>query len=236
LLVGRQFRGFVLETLRGLKLEHASEPIQVVYKLTFAISAISLAAFGYGVVGVLVGDVIASAVIILIELVVIVRHIPLSSVVESVPASLPRREMLGFNYYVMIHALLIVSLYQVDVLMLGATVGSEQTGYYKAALVLVEFLCLAPRSIESVMLQSTAGLWERGNIERIEMLASRATRYALVLTLLLAIGIGVLAADHCNRELSPEWECHLRLLVCLPTCFMFCLPSRLQATVARSIR
>ncbi|MFC7008853.1 lipid II flippase MurJ [Halalkalicoccus salilacus] len=112
--------------------------------------------------------------------------------------------------------------------MLQAYTTEAQVGYYKAALVLAEFLWLAPKAVQSVMIQSASELWHRDRIDRITNLASKATRYTLLLTTLLAIGIAVLSAEFVPRYYGSEFEPTIAPLLLL-------LPGTVGFAVARPI-
>ncbi|KYH25233.1 polysaccharide biosynthesis protein [Halalkalicoccus paucihalophilus] len=223
-----QFREYVRRSLLGLKLEYLSEPLYVAQKVFFFLFAIPLAYLGYGVTGVLIGHILADGLVTAIGLVGLASHVSLSSVFERTPESFPRRELLSFNNLSIVYIFLLTSLYHVDVLMLQAYTTEAQVGYYKAALVLAEFLWLAPKAVQSVMIQSASELWHRDRIEKITALASKATRYTLLLTALMAIGIAVLAAQFVPRYYGAEFTPTITPLLLL-------LPGTVGFAVARPI-
>lgn len=204
-------------TLMGLGKETYSEPFVVIHKALFGVFAVSLAWIGYGVGGVLVGYLLATAVCAVGVFVFVRRHLPLESVVEPVRPRFPRRQLLSFNVLSIILILLMTSLYHVDVLLLQPLVGSEQTGYYKAALVVAELLWFAPFAIQLLLLQSSSQMWSTNQTHRITQLASRVTRYTLLLTLLLMIGIAALASDFVHLYYGEEFApAVVPLLLLLP--------------------
>lgn len=212
-----QYREFVRRSLMGLKLEHLSEPLSVLHKVGFGVFAIAFAALGYGVAGVLVGHIISSFLVIGVGIVMIARELELRTVLRPLPKEFPRRELLDFNNYSIIFFFFLTSLYHVDVLMLEFFTSSDTVGYYKAALVVAEFLWFVPKSIQAVMIQSTADLWANDQIERINSLSSTVTRYTLLLSILLAIGIGALASDFIPLYFGSEFKPSvLPLLLLLP--------------------
>lgn len=195
LAVAAQFRSYLRRTVMGLQLEHISEPLQVLHKFSFAVLALGLAA-AYGITGVLVGEILASALVFALGSAVVARHVSVGSVVERTPEGFPRRELLSFNHQTIVYFLLLNSLYHVDVLMLGAfSQRNDVVGFYRAALVLVQFLWFVPKSLQGMMVQSVSNLWAEGNVERITEIATRSTRYTLLVTMLLALGLAALARD-----------------------------------------
>ncbi|HKJ57911.1 MAG TPA: oligosaccharide flippase family protein, partial [Halobacteriales archaeon] len=109
------------------------------------------------------------------------------------PEGFPRRELLQFNTMSVLLVFLMMSLYHVDILMLQPLAGSEQVGYYKAALKLAEFLWFVPLAIQTVFVHSTSELWSRDRLDQITELATRTTRYTLLTTAVMALGIAALA-------------------------------------------
>lgn len=189
----RLFRGFIEKSLMGLQLESISEPLRVAYEVGFASGAVLLAYLGYGVAGVLFGNIIAATLVGAVGLMIIGSRLESWSEFLSPDSSVPRWELLRFNGYAVLFIFTLTSLYQVDIILLEIFTTSEQTGYYKAAIVLVQFIWLVPRAVQGVLVQSVSDLWNQQATQRITMLSTRATRYTLLLTGLLAIGLGVLA-------------------------------------------
>ncbi len=190
-----QFGEYTRRTLMGLQLEHISEPINVLYKLSFAVFAILLAYLGYGVVGVLLGHVLARLLVIVTSMYFITKHVSVSAILTTTPEWFPREKLLNFNHLSVLYVFLLSSLYHVDVLMLEMYTTSAQVGYYKIALVIAEFLWFVPRAVQSVMIQSTSDLWAQGKTERVTEISTNVTRFTFVFTVLLAIGLAVLAED-----------------------------------------
>jgi len=195
LTVAAQFRSYVRRALMGLKLEHVSEPIKVLHTVVFGVLAVGLVALGYGIAGVLLGHILSSFVVVGVASVILARHVSLNAILTPAPSWFPGRELFDFNTLTVVTIFLLVSLNHVDVLMLEIFGSSERVGYYRAALVLAQMLWLVPRSIQSVMVQSTSNLWESGQIDRITDIASRASRYTLLFTTLLAVGLAALAHE-----------------------------------------
>ncbi|WP_137287797.1 lipopolysaccharide biosynthesis protein, partial [Halorussus salinisoli] len=193
LVVAAQFRSYARRTLMGFGLEPYAEAIRVTNRLTFVAAGLALAYLGYGVEGVLAGHIVGSTLSALVGFGLIARRV---SVVESLriaPRSFPRRELLSFNGLSIVLVALLMSMYHVDVMMIRVLVDGPATAFYKVALVLAEFLWVAPMALQTVLLHSTSKLWSQGDHERISQMTARITRYSLLFTALLAVGIGSLA-------------------------------------------
>lgn len=224
LILSRQAYSVARGGLMGLGLEDRSEPLFVFQKILFGIVALSLAYIGYGVVGVLVGHLVASVTVAIVAFAILFRRLNTRSVFGRIPTEFPRRELLSFNGLSVVLILLTASLYHVDILLLKPIAGSNATGYYRAALIVAEFLWFVPNALQTVFLHSSSELWSRDATTRITALVSQATRYNLSLTVLLAIGLAVLAPDFVPLYFGPEFQASvLPLLLLLPGSLGFAL-------------
>jgi O-antigen/teichoic acid export membrane protein len=231
LTLAAQFREYVRRALMGLELEHVSEPIKVLHKVAFGVFAVSLVVLAppdAKVMGVLVGEILASSLAAVVAFYFIQQRVSLSGVVGGVPADFPKRELINFNSLTVVYIFLLTSMYHVDMLMVQGFVNSQTAGIYKGALVIVGFLWLVPRSVQSVMIQSASGHWANGNVEKINEMASQATRYTLLFTLLLALGLGALAPTFVPLYLGDKYAAAVLPVILL-------LPGTLGFAVARPI-
>ncbi|NHN40956.1 polysaccharide biosynthesis protein [Halorubellus sp. JP-L1] len=224
LILAQQAFSLTRTGLMGLGLEKRSEPLKVLQKLLFGIFALSLAYLNYGVTGVLIGHTASSIVVTIMGGVLISTEINVSAVFKRIPAEFPRRELLSFNGLSVVLILLTASLYHVDILLLRVLVGSQQTGYYRASLVVAEFLWFVPNTLQMVLLHSSSEYWTQGKVDQISELVSRTTRYNLLFTMLLAIGIAALASDFVPLYFGAEFQpAVLPLLLLLPGAVGFAL-------------
>jgi O-antigen/teichoic acid export membrane protein len=187
-----QCRGFAMHTLLGFGLEHVNGPLGVVKKAVTVFVGIGLVVSGLGVVGMLIGHVVANGLVALVAGAVILRRVSIRRLFD-VPRSVPVREFLSFNGLNIVLVLLVMSLFHVDVVMLRTLEGGEATGYYKAALSLAEYLWIVPIVLQTMLLHSSSNLWSANDHDQITRIAGRVTRYTLLLVLLMAVGLGTLA-------------------------------------------
>ncbi|WP_312911786.1 polysaccharide biosynthesis C-terminal domain-containing protein [Natronosalvus caseinilyticus] len=187
-----QFYSVGRGALMGFGLEHRSEPLQIMKKLTYAVTAVVLLQFGLGVEGVLIGQVTAALIVGAITLWLIREQISFSILFKR-SQSVPRYELLSFNAYSILLAFLTISLYHVDILILRPVAGDVETGYYKAALVVAEFLWMAPMAIQYTLVHSTSEMWSKGQHETVTEIASQSTRLNLSLMVIMIIGLAALA-------------------------------------------
>ncbi|WP_010612169.1 oligosaccharide flippase family protein, partial [Halococcus hamelinensis] len=222
--------GFKLSrsVLMGLDLESSSEPLYVLQQLLFALLALTLVWLGWSVVGALIGRLLAYLCVVVFMLVFIWRKIDMSEVVKIAPASFPRRNLLSYNVLTVVFKLLVTSLYNVDIILLGLLVGSTATGSYRAALVIAQFLWLIPTAVQVGLLHSTSRLWSDGENARISILSSRAARFTLLFTLLLVLGVAALAEPLVSLYFGEGFSR-------TPETVLYLLPGVLGLAVARPI-
>ncbi|KPN32330.1 polysaccharide biosynthesis protein [Halolamina pelagica] len=224
LIVGRQMNSVARGGLMGLGLENRSEPLNVLKKTLFAVVGLYLVYTGYGIVGVLVGHIMSTLIVSILGYTVLFKHLDLRAVFIQIPTSFPKRQLLSFNGLSIILIFLTASLYHIDIIFLRLLTGDQATGYYKAALVVAEFLWLVPNVLQMVLLHSSSGLWSNDRTDRITSLASQTTRYNLSLVLLLMIGLAALAHDFIPIYYGPEFDAAiLPLLLLLPGVLGFAL-------------
>ena len=188
-----QYQALSHRLLLAFGLERYSEPLNVAYKLIWVAVGLSLVVAGYGVAGMLVGHLIGMLIVAVVGFRIVFDRVPLGSIRRPIPDEFPTRQLRSFNSFNIVLVLLTTSLYHVDILMLRTLIGSEQTGYYRAALSLAEYLWLVPISLQALLLHSTSALWSEQAYDRINDLSARITRYTILFTGLLAIGIAALA-------------------------------------------
>lgn len=217
LVVTTQFMEYAVRTLRGFGDERYSESLRVVYAVIFPVVGITLAVLGFGVAGMLVGHVVGSLLIASAGLLLILRRVDLTTAFTTRRLNVPRRELLSFNGLNILLMLLVMSLYHVDVLMIRVFVGSEATAYYKAALAVAEFMWFVPTALQTMFIHSMSDRWSSGDTDSIDRIAARTTRYALLFSALLAVGIAALGSRFLPLYYGPAYsQALLPLLILLP--------------------
>ncbi|UHH26569.1 lipopolysaccharide biosynthesis protein [Halobacterium noricense] len=224
LIIGRQAYSVARGGLMGLGLEGRSEPLRILQKALFGVFGISLAYTGYGVAGVLAGHIISTLVVTILAFSILSDHLDVGTVLALESDGVPKKELLSFNLLSVLLILLTASLYHVDILLLRPISGSQKTGYYKAALVIAEFLWFVPNALQTILLHSTSELWSKDRTKQITSLSSKTTRYNLSLVLLLAIGLAALADDFIPLYYGEEFKASINpLLLLLPGVVGFAL-------------
>ena len=198
--------------------EHISETLRIIRPLVFAATATILLMNGYGVVGVLIGLLTGTLFVLGIALVRARRYVRLWSLfqLDSIQDA-SRRTLLSYNTLIFLHGLLGTTLLNFDILLLNPLAGSTQAGFYKAALTVVQMLWLVPFAVQTLLVYSTSEHWAKENYTAIERISGQTTRYTLLLTLLLALGLAALAKVFMQLYFGDPYSASvLPLLVLLP--------------------
>ncbi len=193
LVLVAQFRGLSDRILLGMSLELLSGPLSVILKFFTVGLGILFVLSGLHVEGMIAGHIIANLVVVCLATYWIAKRISLKALLESVPDSFPHRTILFYNGFNIVLVVLVSSLYHVDIIMLRILSDSETTGFYKAAIGLAEYLWIAPIALKTVLLHSSSTLWSNNRIETITEMSARVTRYTILLTVLMGIGLAVLS-------------------------------------------
>ncbi|RAW44729.1 flippase [Halorubrum sp. 48-1-W] len=188
-----QFYSMGRGVLMGFGLEHYSEPLQMVNKVIYAVIALSLLYYEFGVNGLLIGHVTAAVIVGALAFWFVREKLSFRQLIRPVPNTVSRRQLLTFNVYSILLAFLTISLYHVDILLLRPISGSSVTGFYKASLTVAEFLWLVPMAIQYTLVQSTSEMWSKNQDQLITTIASSATRLNLSLVVIMGIGLAALA-------------------------------------------
>lgn len=228
LLVGDVLYKIGRGSLMGLHLERYSEPLQVLRRLTFAITAVSLVYVGFGASGAILGKVAGMFLACVVSLAVLQSSISLSGVANNYVGRAENSNFLAFNAQSILLAFLTTSLYNVDILLLQPFAGSQATGYYKAALVIAEFLWFVPTALQYSLVQSTSRMWADDEHDQITGIASKITRYTFLFTLLLVLGLAALAEPFVSFYFGADYVSSTMPLVIL-------LPGVLGFAIARPI-
>jgi O-antigen/teichoic acid export membrane protein len=188
-----QFYSMGRGVLMGFGLEHYSEPIQMVKKVIYAVVALSLLYYGFGVNSLLIGHVTAAVIVGALSFWFVREKLSFRQLIRPVPNTVSRRQLLTFNVHSILLAFLTISLYHVDILLLRLISGSTVTGFYKASLTIAEFLWIVPMSIQYTLVHSTSEMWSKDQRELITTISSTATRLNLSLVVVMGIGLAALA-------------------------------------------
>lgn len=214
--------------LMGFSLEHHSEPLPVVDRAIFMAFVIFFSQVGWGVPAVLAGRTVAVGIASIIAIIFVTQRIQISMIFKQTSPDIPQIDLLKYSLSTMILSFLLLSIYHIDVLLLRIMVGSTETGYYRAALVIAEFLWFVPIAIQTALLHSVSQLWTDEQYDKLTAIASLAVRYTLILTILLVLGTAGLADPLLSLYFGQEFTAATVPLLLL-------LPGALGFAIARPI-
>ena len=179
----------------GFGLEHYSEPLRMVEKVVYAVVALILLYYGLGVTGLLAGHIVGILLVGIVAFWLIRHKVSFRMLARSTPETISRYDLLTFNVYSILLAFLTISLYNVDILLLRPLAGDSETGFYRASLVVAEFLWMVPMAVQYTLVQSTSEMWSKNQRKRITDIASTTTRINLSLIVIMGLGLAALADE-----------------------------------------
>lgn len=222
LISSQQVFLYIRNCLMGLNIEWISEPLLVIRKFSFGIIGLSLASVGLGAVGLISGHILATIIIVVTGVSYIILRIDIFSVEYDSEADLPKKSMIQYNISGGVLSLLLLSLYNVDIILLEFFLKSDEVGIYRAALTIAEYIWFVPIVFQTAFIQSTSKLWKKEKIETISDTASKVTRYILLFTSLLVIGVGILSKPFISVYFGEKYiPSQMPLLILLPGTFAF---------------
>ncbi|WP_226482522.1 lipopolysaccharide biosynthesis protein [Natrinema amylolyticum] len=211
-------------TLMGLGLESYSEPLQILDRILFAAMIVTVSVVGGGVAAALTSRVVSTGIAALLALALVSRRIDLSKLASRSAGPVPAKRLAIYSGSTMALSFLLLSLYHVDVILLRLLVGNTATGYYRAALVIAEFLWFVPTAIQITLLHSTSQLWVEERYDRLTEISTRAVRYTVLCTALLALGVAGLAEPVLTLYFGPAFDAAVvPLLLLLPGAIGFAI-------------
>lgn len=228
IIFSRQILTLLRGCLMGFGEERYSEPLKILQKVLFGTIGVFLAYVGFGVTGVLIGYLISSVLVSLLSIYPVKHHLSEWRILFRIRTMRSKSEILKFNTLSTVLVFLTATLYHVDILLLRPIAGGTQTGYYKAALIIAELLWFVPNTVQTILLQTTSEMWSQDQSDVINDMSSRITRYTLLLTTIMAIGIGALAQTFLPLYFGEEFSAAIGPLLLL-------LPGTIGFAIARPL-
>jgi O-antigen/teichoic acid export membrane protein len=217
----------VRATLIGLSLESYSESLKVLQQFLFGVLCVTLLSLGFAENAVLAAHIFAAGALLVVTLFILQKRLLLSTVLKPVPREINRRDLFYFNIKNLLLILLTISLYHIDIIILGVLTNPESTGQYKAAAQVSEIIWMVPTAIATLFVHNTSSLWYDGDIESINHLTSKAVKYTLMLSLLMGGGLFLLADRFMPLYLGSEFSASvipIQLLLPGVVCFSISQP------------
>lgn len=215
--IGRQAYEFPIRAVMGLQLERYSEPVKVLRRLLASTLALFAAYLGYGVAGILVGEIITSFVFAFILVGILNHYFDIRSAISASAEIVPKIQVYSYTLSTIVFFGLLMSLYHVDILILQTFEVEETVGYYRGALTIAETVWFVPTALQMALLQRVSHLWREGGLNEIQQHATVTTRFSVAFTLLVIMGIAALSEDFVTLYLGADFQpAILPLLLLLP--------------------
>jgi O-antigen/teichoic acid export membrane protein len=183
---GKVLAGYRDITIRTWILSFIGSPLNM-------LASVLLIWAGLGLRGYLIAQILSAAVVCGLLLTVVRRLTPQAARFFGHPGSNPRREVWTFSAAVLGIGLLEFLISQVDKVALGFYRGARDVGIYSVAASFVVYVPVVLSSINQIFSPTIADLHTRGAIALLERLFQSLTKWAIGLTLPLAMVVIVFA-------------------------------------------
>ncbi|RLM95883.1 flippase [Haloarcula sp. Atlit-7R] len=208
----------------GLGDEFHSELLLFIRSVVFVLFSIGLVYIGLGAEGILAGRVFGSVIASAVGLLYLYPKVELTLTEISLRSKLPIKELMTFNIYSAIFIAMTSSLYNIDIILVQYFLDSEKTAFYRASLLIAEFLWFVPNALQTLLLHSASELWSKDKTKQITNISSDITRYNILISLLFLIGIVILAEPFVLIYFGDSFtESINALIILLPGAFGFAI-------------
>jgi O-antigen/teichoic acid export membrane protein len=193
--------GVIISLFMGLREMRYFAFIRILGAFLALALIIALLMIGLGVEGATLGTVFAIIVAVGIAMVLVKRlvHFTFSDykkntkMLASFGSRLAGASMVGYIYT------------SVDTLMIGYFLTSTDVGYYEAATSLSRFFWLVPNAIGIVAYPAISEYWARKDIQAINTLVNKATKYSACLLTFAGMVVILFAKDIITSIFTPEF-------------------------------
>ena len=210
--------------LFGLRREERAAIPGIIGVVTAGALGVTLAINGMGVLGVLMGMLVADIFVAVVCLRSVMHVLQGAARAQSAPVIPVTGELLRFGLTAMVFSVLNMALCALDVILVRHLAGGAQAGLYAAAVQWSQFVWFIPIAVEGVMLQSTARLWAERRIGDVSSLVSRLLRYVMLGTAFLLLIVFVLGDQIVSLYFGPQFaEAALALRLLVPGAFCYAM-------------
>jgi O-antigen/teichoic acid export membrane protein len=188
----------------GIKHEFVGEILTVSQRLLYMVSGLSLAYFGFDLIGVFFGYTISFIVVGFLGTAVLYRYssymIPPVEYITS-----QGKDLASFGGYQLIGGVSATLLYKTDIMLVEYFKGATSTALYNSAIVPAEMIWFLPSIIQLSFLQHTASLWADNKIEEINENIRGGVKYGVLSLTLFGVGLFVLATPFLSVYFGEEY-------------------------------
>jgi O-antigen/teichoic acid export membrane protein len=199
----------------GTQNEHVTEIFKITRKVIYSVSALILAYYGYGLIGVFAGYVLSFVVVGFISVILLLRETSFCLQDGSQTVNFAK-DLASYGGFQLIGGLSAVLLYKTDILLVQFFHGQTSTALYQSAIVPAEMLWIVPSAIQAAFLQDTAKNWAQNNTEKINDNIREGVKYSVLSLSLFGVGLFVLAEPFITVYFGPQYSdsvLSLRILI-----------------------
>jgi O-antigen/teichoic acid export membrane protein len=177
--------------------------IEIVFGTVVPLLTVAVLLLGYGLFEVILLRVVASAVNSLILWRAIRRLLP--ALAWRRPRAAIRRELLGFSAYSFLSRFASLSYAYADKLIIGALVGVTGLAYFTVASTLANRVLGMTYRLSGVFFPATSALAASGQVERLNRLYLKASRYVVFVNASALVLLAVFAEPILRYWMNPEF-------------------------------
>lgn len=229
IVVVRQSTTLSRGILMGQQQEHYSEIALIIRSISFGILSVISIYSGLAIYGILLSRLVSE----FISTIYMLAYLPIYKILRSLRTPIDREQFRTFGQFSLltgIMAFLLMSLAEVDIIMIRTLLGKNQAGIYKSAIVVAEFIWFFPQAVQIIFVHSVSDLWVKTELERISAMASRAVRFTIIIGAPLFISLLVVGDDFILLYFGESYSNAYRpLLLLLPGAMGFALARPLIA-------
>ena len=179
----------------GRQQEQRVEPLQVMRELVYAVVGLTLAANGFGLIGVFFGYMFAVYASTAVAGFMTYSNFNGSELDRFEDIGRYSRKVARYGGAQAVGGIAAMLLYQADVLLVNYFGSSTETALYKAALIPAQFIWIVPTVIQIALLQNASSHWSNRRIDAITSNVRTGLRYAFLALSLFGIGLFALADE-----------------------------------------
>lgn len=190
-MIGNNIYRISRSAFHGRQQEQYAILFNVLQNAVYFVAGLGLGLF-FGVVGVIVGNVLSFYAAAVVGTIYVNRHF------QKVSLQFDRvkhrfRPLATYGATQMVGGVAVVILYKVDILLINYFLGATETASYQAAIIPAEFVWFIPSAVQTVVLQNVATHWSNDDVKQIDHNLTAAVKWSALFLILVCIGLFGLA-------------------------------------------
>ena len=193
--------GIILGLLNGLREMKYYSFINVLYNIIMLLFILTFLFLGFGVKGALIGNMLASIVVMVIAAVIMKKF-----VCFTISGYIKNTKMLTSFGSRLAGANMVNEIYHhIDIIMIGYFLTSTAVGYYAIAVSLSRFFWLVPKAMGTVAYPTISEYWAKKDIQAINKLVDKSTKYSACMLIFSGMSVAFFAKDIITYLFTPKF-------------------------------